>query len=284
MYVIWQIGRAYERDDQRPCEFVGPPGPTRVFDYRVDQAPHSAEPRCPAILYKPGHEVPQGTAELNIHFTLAHRYRNRELTFVLGRFGTDVDHVALDGRRIGVVQGRGERVWMRWKRQLPALVEGEHVLTLTNVGGGEDHHRLDFIQLLGVRRNAVRPRNGSEPEPPLDEPKVSISHIHFRGAAPRTESDEFVEITNSGRGNADISGWRLDADDPGQQFVFPPSTTLPAGQTIRVYTNEIHPESGGYTFGSPRAVWNNRGDLGTLYDADGEVVSTYGYGSKASSR
>ena len=45
----------------------------------------------------------------------------------------------------------------------------------------------------------------------------------------------------------------------------------------RVYTNEHHPESCGFSFGSGSAIWNNKGDYGHLYDASGAEVSTYCY-------
>ncbi|ETW91975.1 MAG: hypothetical protein ETSY1_45845, partial [Candidatus Entotheonella factor] len=51
--------------------------------------------------------------------------------------------------------------------------------------------------------------------------------------------------------------------------------------SIRVYTNEVHPETGGFSFGIGRAIWNNQGDEGQLFDQDGNVVSSYGYGSKS---
>jgi hypothetical protein len=69
---------------------------------------------------------------------------------------------------------------------------------------------------------------------------------------------------------ADIGGWRLNAGDPGQDFIFP-SFVLQPGQACRVYTNESHPESCDFNFGSGRAIWNNQGDCGYLYDAGGGV-------------
>ena len=95
---------------------------------------------------------------------------------------------------------------------------------------------------------------------------------------PRVESDEYVEIKNLGDSAVNIGGWRLvDIDDGSPQFVFP-SYTLNPGQAIRVYTNEIHPEYGGFSFGSGTAVWNNSDpDTAALYDASNNQVSTKSY-------
>ncbi len=39
---------------------------------------------------------------------------------------------------------------------------------------------------------------------------------------------------------------------------------LEAGQSVRVYINEIHEEYGGYSFGSGKAIWNDRIGKGVL--------------------
>lgn len=106
---------------------------------------------------------------------------------------------------------------------------------------------------------------------------VRISDICYDGKVKRVEADEFVEIVNQGSVNADISGWKLHADDSGQSFVFPAGTVLKAGQSCRVYTNEVHPDTGGFSFAIGRAIWNNQGDVGRLHDAEGTLVSELAY-------
>ena len=83
-------------------------------------------------------------------------------------------------------------------------------------------------------------------------------------------------ITNQGGSAVNLAGWPLNADDPGQDFVFP-SFELQPGQSCRVYTNEDHPEYCGFSFGSGRALWANDGECGHLYDAEGVEVSTFCY-------
>jgi len=49
------------------------------------------------------------------------------------------------------------------------------------------------------------------------------------------------------------------------------------GQECRVYTNEVHPQPCGFSFGSTSALWSNSGDCGFLYNDGGSLVSTYCY-------
>lgn len=112
-------------------------------------------------------------------------------------------------------------------------------------------------------------------------PDVVITSVRFKGEVKRTQADEYVEIVNRGTAPADISGWVLGADDAGQDYRFPPGTILQPGQRIRVYTNEVHPESGGFNYGIKRPIWNDKGDTAKLRDTAGEVVSAHAYGDHA---
>ncbi|MDO8637314.1 MAG: lamin tail domain-containing protein, partial [Dehalococcoidia bacterium] len=58
-------------------------------------------------------------------------------------------------------------------------------------------------------------------------------------------------------------------------FTFP-NSVLEAGKTIRVYTNENHPEWGGFSFKSS-AIWNNDEDEAMLYNSQGILVSRMSY-------
>lgn len=101
---------------------------------------------------------------------------------------------------------------------------------------------------------------------------VEISEIHFDGAEPRKEGDEYAQVTNRGEGVVNLQGWRLNAGNAGQNFAFP-SFELQPGQSCRVYTNQINADSCGGSFGSGKALWNNKGDCGHLFDSTGAQVS-----------
>ncbi|MGH2415098.1 MAG: lamin tail domain-containing protein, partial [Microcystaceae cyanobacterium] len=109
---------------------------------------------------------------------------------------------------------------------------------------------------------------------------VVIRDIFYKGVVKQTESDEYVEITNQGSAIIDVSGWRLHGEDTRQNFYFPKGTLLAPRKSLRVYTNEIHPETGGLSFGIKRAIWNNKGNVGLLYDAQGNLVDSFSYGNK----
>ena len=64
----------------------------------------------------------------------------------------------------------------------------------------------------------------------------------------------------------------MDIADGMLSFILP-SHALASDARVRVYTNEVHPEWGGFSFGFGRAVWNNSvPDLAALFDASGTGV------------
>lgn len=113
-------------------------------------------------------------------------------------------------------------------------------------------------------------------EAPAEQGRVEISYINYDGQVYRSEADEYAEIRNVGGTPVNLGGWRLYAGDPGQDFWFP-SYVLQPGASCRVYTNQAHPESCGFSFGRGSAVWNNGGDCGYLYDSGGVQVDSYCY-------
>ncbi len=140
-----------------------------------------------------------------------------------------------------------------------------------------------FLQLQREAREAGRGCWGLEEEtiepPPITDKSmnVQITKIFYDGLVYRTESDEYVEIKNLGSEPVDLAGWSLVDKDEGDIFYFP-SYILEPGQSIRVYTNEIHSEYGGFSFGSGKAVWNNSiPDTAVLLNAQGQEVSRKSY-------
>jgi hypothetical protein len=116
----------------------------------------------------------------------------------------------------------------------------------------------------------------TESQTPSNTGNLIIRTIYYDGQVPYVESDEYAEIKNIGSWAVNVSGWRLNAGDPGQNFYFP-SFVFQPGQTCRVYTNEIHLDTCGFSFGSGSALWINSGDCGYLYGADGGLVHVLCY-------
>jgi hypothetical protein len=126
------------------------------------------------------------------------------------------------------------------------------------------------------------PAKPEPPQPPRSA-KVVISHIHFLGTAKDAQADEFIEVRNIGDAPQDLSGWRIAAGDRKLAFTFPAGTSLDPGASVRVYTDLDAPGPGRFSFESNgRAVWNDKGAEGTLFDSKGAVVSKYGYRSHES--
>ena len=109
-------------------------------------------------------------------------------------------------------------------------------------------------------------------------PDVKITFIFYDGLVPQVESDEYVEIKNNEGKPVNITGWKLkDISDGYPTFIFPYYILQP-GETIRVYTNQIHPEWGGFSFGYGMAIWDNTNpDTAVLYNAQGQEVSRKSY-------
>ena len=124
-----------------------------------------------------------------------------------------------------------------------------------------------------------------EPEPePAKEGDIDMK-INYDGEVKRTEADEYVELTNTSKSDKVLSGYLLvdinfpgtDKETVGQTFPFPTPTVLESGKSLRVYTNQIHEESGGYSFGSGSAIWNNQSGKGLLKDTAENVISQFEY-------
>ena len=109
---------------------------------------------------------------------------------------------------------------------------------------------------------------------------ITISDINFDGKVPTTESDEYVVVKNASKNPVDVSGYYIYVATSGTQgptFTFPKDAAIKAGGSVRVYTNEIHKESGGYSFGYGKAIWNNRGGLAVLKDSKGTKLGEFKY-------
>eukprot|EP00535_Pseudo-nitzschia_heimii_P006064 CAMPEP_0197183810 /NCGR_PEP_ID=MMETSP1423-20130617/8444_1 /TAXON_ID=476441 /ORGANISM="Pseudo-nitzschia heimii, Strain UNC1101" /LENGTH=222 /DNA_ID=CAMNT_0042634445 /DNA_START=52 /DNA_END=720 /DNA_ORIENTATION=- len=109
---------------------------------------------------------------------------------------------------------------------------------------------------------------------------ISIADIFFDGKVPKTESDEYIVVQNSSKAAVDVSGYALypaTSGNQGSTFTFPKGSTIQPNASVRVYTNEIHKETGGYSYGSGRALWSNKGGVAVLKDGNGKKLGEYKY-------
>ncbi|NVD06506.1 lamin tail domain-containing protein [Vibrio sp. JPW-9-11-11] len=105
--------------------------------------------------------------------------------------------------------------------------------------------------------------------------QVEVSHVQFK--AGDSPLDEYVEVKNRGDLTIDISHWRINAGSPEQTFTWPEGSFLWPSESIKVHTKT----GTGYSFKSTKPIWNNRGDIATLFESTGEPISTLAYGDKA---
>jgi endonuclease YncB( thermonuclease family) len=110
---------------------------------------------------------------------------------------------------------------------------------------------------------------------PEGVPDVVILSIFYLGFE-TGEADEFASIRNIDTIDVNLDGWWLEADETGEVFLFP-NFILSPGQTCAVYTNEIHPETCGFSFGYPQPLWDNNHACGRLYTPLGVVAFQYCY-------
>ena len=107
---------------------------------------------------------------------------------------------------------------------------------------------------------------------------VAIQCIWFDGEVRRTEADEYVQIVNSAGQTVDLEGWRLEDIADGRPTYEFPAFGLSPGQTVRVYTNQVHQQWGGFSFGYGTSIWSNTDpDTAGLFDSGGNLVSTASY-------
>jgi hypothetical protein len=99
-------------------------------------------------------------------------------------------------------------------------------------------------------------------------------------------AQEYVELTYTGEGELDISGYllydrsdgRVGPESPSDPFAFPPDTVLSSGETVRVYTGEGDGGDGEIYWGFGRFIWNQGGDTVIVQNTEGEEVLRAEYG------
>lgn len=94
---------------------------------------------------------------------------------------------------------------------------------------------------------------------------VRIERIDMEG--------EVVTIKNTGKAVIDISGWKLVSEKGNQTFIFPSGTVIQAGSSLKVVSGRNAQAGTGVLVWTKSYIWNNDGDPGALYDANGKLIS-----------
>lgn len=106
---------------------------------------------------------------------------------------------------------------------------------------------------------------------------VPILHIEADPTGADVPGEYLLLANRSGR-TLEMTNWRL-SDRGGHRFIFP-RVFLAADAQIRIWTKRGVSTPSDLYWGHDKAIWNNPGDMATLYDAQDHPVSTYTYTRK----
>jgi Lamin Tail Domain len=105
--------------------------------------------------------------------------------------------------------------------------------------------------------------------------KIAITNACFKAASPEKDNlnGEWVEIANQGTLAQSLQGWTL-SDQDNHTYAFK-SFTLQPGASAKVHTGMGDDSATDLFWNMKVSIWNNDGDMATLKDASGNVVSRY---------
>jgi hypothetical protein len=108
-----------------------------------------------------------------------------------------------------------------------------------------------------------------------DENGIAITNVNFAAPSPEKENliEEWVEISNLGTKDVNMADWTLE-DAQNHTYKFP-DFSLPAGAKAKVRTGTGDDTAEDLYWNRSTSIWNNGGDVATLKDASGNVISLY---------
>ena len=93
--------------------------------------------------------------------------------------------------------------------------------------------------------------------------EVSILSIDLVG--------ETVTLVNHSTSDVDLTGWKLVSTKGQETFAFPAGTVIPAQSSLEIVSGPKANPGENQIIWSKTNIWNNQGDQGILYDAQGTV-------------
>jgi hypothetical protein len=113
------------------------------------------------------------------------------------------------------------------------------------------------------------------------ESGIAITNANFAATSPEKENldEEWVEISNLGSSDVSLAGWTLqDAQNHTYAFL---DFNLTASGVVKIRTGMGNDTAEDLFWNRSSSIWNNDGDVATLKDASGNMVSRYPEESKA---
>ena len=113
------------------------------------------------------------------------------------------------------------------------------------------------------------------------ESGIAITNANFAAPSPEKENldEEWVEISNLGTSDVSLAGWTLE-DAQNHTYKFP-DFSLTASGVVKIRTGIGNDTSEDLFWNRGSSIWNNGGDVATLKDASGKMVSRYPEETKA---
>lgn len=103
---------------------------------------------------------------------------------------------------------------------------------------------------------------------------ITATQFDAPGDDCKNANGEWVQITNLGKEAVDMAGWILDSLDSSGSWVYTfPKFSLASGASVKVFTGKGVDSLSELYIGMGLPVWNNKGDMATLKDAAGRIVS-----------
>ena len=84
---------------------------------------------------------------------------------------------------------------------------------------------------------------------------------------------EIVTLTNKNSEVVNLTGWKLVSEKGNQTFNFPTGTTIPEEGTLKIVSGNNAQAGPNVLVWTVENIWNNEGDPGVLYNAQGQLIS-----------
>jgi competence protein ComEC len=104
---------------------------------------------------------------------------------------------------------------------------------------------------------------------------ITITNANFVAPSPEKENlnEEWVEVANNGIIDENLAGWLIQ-DQQNHTYAFP-DFNLKAGATVKIHSGTGSNSDEDLYWNRSTSIWNNDGDLVTLIDTSGIVISSY---------